>query len=64
MVNNETSWQRVVIEKPFGENLESARKLNKMITDVFTERNTYRIDHYLGKEMLQNIMVIRFANVF
>ena len=64
MVNNETSWQRVVIEKPFGEDLESARKLNKMITDVFTERNTYRIDHYLGKEMLQNIMVIRFANVF
>ncbi len=64
MASNQTSWQRVVIEKPFGENLESARKLNKVITDVFTERNTYRIDHYLGKEMLQNIMVIRFANVF
>ncbi|AIS52253.1 glucose-6-phosphate 1-dehydrogenase Zwf [Thermoanaerobacter kivui] len=64
MVKNETSWQRVVIEKPFGEDLKSAQRLNKIITDVFTERNTYRIDHYLGKEMLQNIIVIRFANVF
>ena len=63
MAKNEESWQRVVIEKPFGRDLPSAQKLNRVITGVFTERNTYRIDHYLGKEMLQNIMVIRFANM-
>lgn len=55
--------QRVVIEKPFGRDLESATFLNKKIVDAFSEENTYRIDHYLGKEMLQNIMVIRFANL-
>lgn len=58
------SFNRVVIEKPFGSDLESARKLSKKITHAFNEENTYRIDHYLGKEMLQNIMVIRFANAF
>lgn len=58
------SFNRVVIEKPFGSDLESARILSKKITHAFNEENTYRIDHYLGKEMLQNIMVIRFANVF
>lgn len=63
MAKNEGPWQRVVIEKPFGRDLPSAQKLNRVITGVFTERNTYRIDHYLGKEMLQNIMVIRFANM-
>ena len=63
MAENEGSWERVVIEKPFGRDLQSARFLNKKITDVFKEENTYRIDHYLGKEMLQNIMVIRFANM-
>ncbi|WP_040462126.1 glucose-6-phosphate dehydrogenase [Haloplasma contractile] len=57
------TWQRVVIEKPFGRNLESAEELNTKIVNVFKEENTYRIDHYLGKEMLQNIMVIRFANM-
>ena len=62
MVQNNNSWQRVVIEKPFGSDLESAAQLNNSINKVFTEKNTYRIDHYLGKEMLQNIMVIRFAN--
>jgi glucose-6-phosphate 1-dehydrogenase len=56
------SWPRVVIEKPFGRDLQSAGRLNQKITDVFTEKNTFRIDHYLGKEMLQNIMAIRFAN--
>ncbi len=60
--NKEDSWQRVVIEKPFGKDLESATKLNKDITRVFDEDHIYRIDHYLGKEMMQNIMVIRFAN--
>jgi glucose-6-phosphate 1-dehydrogenase len=54
--------QRVVIEKPFGKDLASAKQLNDKIVSVFQEENTYRIDHYLGKEMLQNIMVIRFAN--
>ena len=56
-------WQRVVIEKPFGRDLKSAIKLNETIVDAFTEENTYRIDHYLGKEMLQNLLVIRFANL-
>lgn len=60
--NRGDSWQRVVIEKPFGKDLESATKLNKDLTKVFDEEHIYRIDHYLGKEMMQNIMVIRFAN--
>lgn len=62
MVDNVHSWQRVVIEKPFGRDLQSAIKLNKEITEVFSEKNIYRIDHYLGKEMIQNLTVIRFAN--
>lgn len=64
MVENENSWQRVMIEKPFGRDLRSAQYLNQIITNVFSERNIFRIDHYLGKEMLQNIMAIRFANTF
>jgi glucose-6-phosphate 1-dehydrogenase len=64
MDRKENSWRRVVIEKPFGKDLNSARKLNQIITEVFEEKNIYRIDHYLGKEMLQNIMVIRFTNAF
>ncbi len=63
MVKNRTTSQKVVIEKPFGRDLSSARALNQRITEVFSEENTYRIDHYLGKEMIQNIMVLRFANV-
>ncbi len=55
-------WRRIVIEKPFGRDRASAEQLNRRITDVFPEKDVYRIDHYLGKEMLQNIMVIRFAN--
>ena len=62
--NDRESWQRVVIEKPFGWDLQSATVLNQAITRVFDEEHIYRIDHYLGKEMLQNIMVIRFANAF
>jgi glucose-6-phosphate 1-dehydrogenase len=62
MVENIDSWQRVIIEKPFGQNLETARYLNRIICDVFPPENIYRIDHYLGKEMLQNLMVIRFGN--
>lgn len=62
MVVNESSWQRLIIEKPFGRDLSSAQKLNRKIKLVFGEDNTYRIDHYLGKEMIQSLMVLRFAN--
>jgi glucose-6-phosphate 1-dehydrogenase len=59
----ETSgWTRLVIEKPFGYDLPSAEKLNAEIRKVFEEKDVYRIDHYLGKEMVQNINVLRFAN--
>jgi len=57
-------WHRVVIEKPFGYDLDSAGKLNEQINQVFKEEEIFRIDHYLGKEMVQNIEVIRFANAF
>ncbi len=56
------SWRRVVIEKPFGQDLESARTLNRDIKRVLEEDQIYRIDHYLGKETVQNIMVFRFDN--
>jgi glucose-6-phosphate 1-dehydrogenase len=55
-------WRRVVIEKPFGRDLESARALNAEIKQVLDERQIYRIDHYLGKETVQNIMMFRFGN--
>lgn len=55
-------YKRLVIEKPFGHNLESAKELNKQIRTAFSEEEVYRIDHYLGKEMVRNIEVIRFAN--
>ncbi|WP_075982223.1 glucose-6-phosphate dehydrogenase [Bacillus massilinigeriensis] len=55
-------FKRLVIEKPFGHDLESAKHLNKQIRKAFSENEIYRIDHYLGKEMVQNIEVIRFAN--
>ena len=55
-------WRRVVIEKPFGSDLESARQLNRDIAKVLTEKQIYRIDHYLGKETVQNILVFRFSN--
>jgi glucose-6-phosphate 1-dehydrogenase len=54
--------RRVVIEKPFGTDLRSARELNKATHEVFAERQVYRIDHYLGKETVQNLLVLRFAN--
>ncbi|WP_219838753.1 glucose-6-phosphate dehydrogenase [Paenibacillus sp. R14(2021)] len=57
-------WNRLVIEKPFGYDLESARKLNTQLSQVFKEEEIYRIDHYLGKEMVQNIEVLRFSNAF
>jgi glucose-6-phosphate 1-dehydrogenase len=55
-------FSRVVIEKPFGHDLPSARKLNRKVSSVFQERQIYRIDHYLGKETVQNLLVMRFAN--
>lgn len=57
-----SGFKRLVIEKPFGHDLESAKVLNKQIRTAFSENEIYRIDHYLGKEMVQNIEVIRFAN--
>ena len=58
----DTGWTRIVIEKPFGHDLVSARLLNKQVHEVFEEHQVYRIDHYLGKETAQNILFFRFAN--
>ncbi len=55
-------WRRIVIEKPFGHDLESAHRLNREVQRVFRESQVYRIDHYLGKETVRNILVFRFAN--
>ncbi len=55
-------WRRFIFEKPFGTNLESAKKLNSDILKIIKERQIYRIDHYLGKETVQNILVFRFGN--
>ncbi|MEM7699783.1 MAG: glucose-6-phosphate dehydrogenase, partial [Verrucomicrobiota bacterium] len=59
---SENGWCRCVIEKPFGTDLKTAQHLNKVVSETFPEKETYRIDHYLGKETAQNIMVLRFAN--
>jgi glucose-6-phosphate 1-dehydrogenase len=58
----EGAWRRIIVEKPFGSDLPSAQQLNREILQVVEERQVYRIDHYLGKETVQNIMVLRFAN--
>ena len=55
-------WSRIIVEKPFGHDLESALALNRELNKAFTEQQIYRIDHYLGKETVQNIMVLRFGN--
>ncbi|MBW8872881.1 MAG: glucose-6-phosphate dehydrogenase, partial [Leifsonia sp.] len=55
-------WRRVVIEKPFGHDLQSARELNAVVETVFPPDSVFRIDHYLGKETVQNILALRFAN--
>lgn len=60
--NEQGFWSRVIVEKPFGTDLPTAKHLNKVVRKTFRERDTYRIDHYLGKETAQNIMVLRFAN--
>ncbi len=56
------SWARIVVEKPFGRDLASARALNRLLQETFGEEQVYRIDHYLGKETVQNLLVFRFAN--
>lgn len=56
-------WQRIVVEKPFGHDLNSARELIQQMANAFSERQIYRIDHYLGKETVQNILAFRFANI-
>jgi glucose-6-phosphate 1-dehydrogenase len=56
------SWRRVVVEKPFGHDLQSARELNAILDSVFSSGSIFRIDHYLGKETVQNILAMRFAN--
>lgn len=58
----ESGWTRIIIEKPYGRDLDSAEKLEQDVHKVFTEKQIYRIDHYLGKETVQNILVFRFAN--
>ena len=62
LTERQGSWSRLVIEKPFGKDLITARTLNDKLNSVFSESSIYRIDHYLGKEMIQNIMVLRFCN--
>ncbi|MGI8613626.1 MAG: glucose-6-phosphate dehydrogenase [Nocardioidaceae bacterium] len=57
-----SSWRRVIVEKPFGTNLATARQLNEIVSDVFPAESVFRIDHYLGKETVQNILAFRFAN--
>lgn len=61
---NGRGWTRVVVEKPFGKDLESSETLSSELADLFTESQLYRIDHYLGKEVVQNLLVMRFANRF
>jgi glucose-6-phosphate 1-dehydrogenase len=61
-MNRGKGWRRIVIEKPFGHDLASAHKLNQQTHDVFPEEDVYRIDHYLGKETVQNILAFRFGN--
>jgi glucose-6-phosphate 1-dehydrogenase len=56
------AWVRIIIEKPFGRDLASAKELNKTVLGVFDERQVYRIDHYLGKDTVQNLLVLRFSN--
>jgi glucose-6-phosphate 1-dehydrogenase len=62
MMAENGAWRRIIIEKPFGTDLESARHLNHELQQIMDEQQIYRIDHYLGKETVQNILVLRFAN--
>ena len=60
--SEEGGWRRIIVEKPFGSSLETAQALNKQLCSIFDEEDIYRIDHFLGKETVQNILVLRFAN--
>lgn len=60
----EEGWTRVIVEKPFGKDLETAHELDKMLGELFREEQIYRMDHYLGKETVQNILAFRFSNSF
>ena len=62
IAHNPGGWRRIIIEKPFGTSLESAQNLNEHLRKIFEEKEIYRIDHYLGKETVQNILVLRFSN--
>lgn len=62
LAKNDQGWTRIVLEKPFGRDLQSAHELNEVVARVFEETSVYRIDHYLGKETVQNILVFRFGN--
>jgi glucose-6-phosphate 1-dehydrogenase len=62
LAHNDAGWTRIIVEKPYGHDLASARELEAMIHNVFDEEQIYRIDHYLGKETVQNILFFRFAN--
>lgn len=59
---NDKGWARIILEKPFGHDLESAQELNAIVREAFDEKDVFRIDHYLGKETVQNILVFRFGN--
>ncbi len=62
LCDQQDGFRRIIIEKPFGYDLESAKKLNKTLHDLAAEEQIFRIDHYLGKETVQNLLVTRFAN--
>ena len=62
LARNGNGWSRIVLEKPFGHDLQSAQELNRAISEVFPEEAIFRIDHYLGKETVQNLLVFRFGN--
>ena len=62
LARNSDGWTRIILEKPFGRDLKSAHELNEIVSRVFDEPSVYRIDHYLGKETVQNIMMFRFGN--
>ena len=62
LARNDRGWSRIVLEKPFGRDLASARELNRVVNGVFPEEAVFRIDHYLGKETVQNLLVFRFGN--
>jgi len=63
-LNESPGWTRLVLEKPFGHDLKSAKNLNHLVHQYFDETQIYRIDHYLGKETVQNLLIFRFANAF